>query len=245
MNKYLSVIIPAYNEEKLIGISLSKFVSFLGKKKFSWEIIVVDDGSADKTSGIVKSFKNPNISLIRLEKNQGKGGALKAGFLGACGKYQIFSDADLSVAIETITPFLNELKNFDVVIASRRVKGAEIKLHQSWLRENMGRVFTTLTQILTGSKIADFTCGFKGFTQAAAQEIFGHSLISRWAYDAEIIFLAEKFGLKILQYPVTWKNRKDTRVVLGRVVFESLRDLIKIRINDLRGKYERNIKKDN
>jgi len=245
MEKLLSVIIPAYNEEKLIGLTISKFVSFLDKQNFSWEIIVVDDGSSDNTSEIVESVKNPKISLIRLEKNQGKGGALKIGFQRATGEYQIFSDADLSVPIETITPFLKALKDYDVVIASRRVKGAQIKLHQPWFRENMGRIFTSLTQILIGSKVADFTCGFKGFTRISAQEIFGRSLISRWAYDAEIVFLAEKYDLRVLQYPAAWENRKDTRVVLGKVVLESLRDLIKIRINDLQGRYERNVKKDN
>ena len=234
----LSIIIPAYNEEKLIRETVSQFVSYLEGKRYSWEIIVVDDGSGDKTSEIVKSITNPNIRLVTLKKNQGKGAALKAGFLKAKGEYQIFSDADLSVPIEVIEPFMQKLKGYDVVIASRRVKGAEIKLHQPWLRENMGRVFTVLTQILTGSAVVDFTCGFKGFSKNAANEIFGRSLISRWAYDAEIVFLAEKKGFKILQQPVSWINRKDTRVRLNKVVFESLRDLLRIRIFDMQGRYD-------
>jgi len=234
----LSLIIPAYNEEKLIRGSLSEFVSYLNKKDYSWEIIVADDGSSDNTSKIVKSFNNPKIKLVALAKNQGKGAALKAGFLKAEGEYQIFSDADLSVPIPTIEPFMQKLKGYDVVIASRRVKGAEIKLHQPWLRENMGRVFTVLTQILTGSAVVDFTCGFKGFRKNAAKQIFGKSLISRWAYDAEIVFLAEKKGLKILQHPVSWINRKDTRVRLNRVVLESLRDLTRIRVFDMQGRYD-------
>src|SRR3989304_10216197 len=229
----LSLIIPAYNEEKLIRGSLSEFVSYLNKKDYSWEIIVADDGSSDNTSKIVKSFNNPKIKLVALAKNQGKGAALKAGFLKAEGEYQIFSDADLSVPIPTIEPFMQKLKDYDVVIASRRVRGAEIKVHQPWLRENMGRVFTALTQILTGSSVVDFTCGFKGFRKNAAKQIFGKSLISRWAYDAEIVFLAEKKGLKILQHPVSWINRKDTRVRLNRVVLESLRDLTRIRVFDM------------
>ena len=234
----LSLIIPAYNEEKLIRGSLSEFVSYLNKKDYSWEIIVADDGSSDNTSKIVKSFNNPKIKLVALAKNQGKGAALKAGFLKAEGEYQIFSDADLSVPIPTIEPFMQKLKDYDVVIASRRVKGAQIKVHQPWLRENMGRVFTALTQILTGSSVVDFTCGFKGFRKNAAKQIFGKSLISRWAYDAEIVFLAEKKGLKILQHPVSWINRKDTRVRLNRVVLESLRDLTRIRVFDMQGRYD-------
>lgn len=234
----LSLIIPAYNEEKLIRGTISQFMAFLDKKGYSWEIIVANDGSRDKTSQIVRSFNSPKIKLVALEKNQGKGAALKAGFLKAEGDYQIFSDADLSVPIETIEPFMQKLKNYDLVIASRRVKGAEIKVHQPWLRENMGRVFTALTQVITGSSIVDFTCGFKGFRKNAAKQIFGKSLISRWAYDAEIVFLAEKKGLKILQHPVSWVNRKDTRVRLNKVVLESLRDLVRIRIFDMQDKYD-------
>jgi len=234
----LSLIIPAYNEEKLIGETLSKVVSFLDNKKFVWEIIVVDDGSIDKTSKIVESLKNPKVKLITLKKNQGKGAALKAGFLAAEGRLQIYSDADLSVDVETINPFMQKLEKFDVIIASRRVKGARIRKHQPWLRENMGRVFTFLTQLVTGSQVVDFTCGFKGFTKTAARNIFARSLISRWAYDAEIVYLAEKKDFKILEYPVSWVNRKDTRVRLNKVVLESLRDLVRIRILDMQGRYD-------
>lgn len=235
----LSVIIPAYNEQKLIGKTITTFSNFLKKRKYSWEIIVVDDGSVDGTSKTVSSFKNPNINLVTLGKNVGKGGALKVGFLAARGNFQIFSDADLSVPIETIEPFIEKLEaGYDVIIASRRVKGSKIKVHQPWLRENMGRVFTFLTQILTGTLVADFTCGFKGFTRRAAREIFTRSQISRWAYDAEIVYLAENLGYKILQYPVTWTNRKETRVRLNKVIVESLIDLAKIRIFDIQGRYD-------
>jgi len=238
MSLKLSLIIPAYNEEKLIGLNLKKILLFLDKMQYSWEVVVIDDGSSDATSKIVESLKRMEIKLVKLDENQGKGAALKAGFLAANGDYRIFSDADLSVDIETISPYMQKLKKFDVVIASRRVKGSIIEKHQPWLRENMGRVFTLLTQILTGSKVVDFTCGFKGFTGASAKKIFAKSLISRWAYDAEIVFLAEKYGYKVCEYPVTWVNRKDTRVRLNKVIFESLRDLIKIRIFALQGKYD-------
>ena len=238
MNTDLSVIIPAFNEEKLMGATLAKFISFLEKEKYSWEIIVVDDGSHDKTSAIVESLRNSRVKLITFNKNQGKGAALKAGFLKAKGQFQIFSDADLSVDVETIKPFMQKLKKYDVVIASRRIEGATIKKHQPWLRENMGRAFTLLTQLLMGSQVTDFTCGFKGFTKLAAGSIFGRSVISRWAYDAEIVFLAEKNDYKLMEYPVSWVNRKETRVKLNKVVLESLRDLIRIRVLDIQGRYD-------
>lgn len=234
----LSLVVPAYNEEKLIGENLNKIIKFLLSRKYSWEIIVADDGSRDRTSDIVENLKNPNVKLVKLERNKGKGAALKAGFLAAKGKYAVFTDADLSVPIESVDNFLEKLQENDVVIGSRRIKGAKILVHQPFIRESMGRVFTFLTKLFTGVNISDFTCGFKGFKSQPAKKIFAKSLINRWAYDAEIIFLARKLGYSLTQIPVSWTNRKDTRVVLGNVILESLRDLIRIRINDFQGKYD-------
>jgi len=199
-------------------MSLGKIIDYLKVKRYDWEIVVADDGSVDKTKDLIKNLthKNKRIKLVRLPQNKGKGGALKKGILAAKGKYIIFMDADLSVDLGNIDIFLKQLKKESpVVIASRRVKGAEIEVHQPWHREVMGRVFTFLTRILMQVNVADFTCGFKGFTNEAAKKIFSKSLINRWAYDAEIMFLSNKFGYKIRQM-----------------------DLLKIRLNDLRGVYD-------
>ena len=164
---------------------------------------------------------------------------MKEGILSAIGKYIIFMDADLSVDLGNVDIFLEELKKgAAVIIASRRVKGAKIEVHQPWHRETMGRIFTLLTRILMKVNISDFTCGFKGFTKESAKKIFSASLINRWAYDAEILFLADKFGYKIKQMPTTWKNRNETRVRLKKVVFESFGDLLKIRLNDFNKAYD-------
>ncbi|KKQ97502.1 MAG: hypothetical protein UT24_C0013G0012 [Candidatus Woesebacteria bacterium GW2011_GWB1_39_12] len=238
----LSIVVPAYNEEKIIKDNLRKIISYLRMKKYGWEIVVADDGSTDKTASLVKSEidKDKRVRLVRLKKNKGKGGALKEGILTARGKYIIFMDADLSVDLENIDIFLKELKkDTSVVIASRRVKGAKIEVHQPWHRETMGRVFTLLTRILMKVNISDFTCGFKGFTKESAKKIFSASLINRWAYDAEILFLADKFGYKIKQMPIIWKNRNETRVRLKRVIFETFRDLFKIRLNDFNKAYDK------
>jgi len=236
----LSLIIPAYNEEKVIGDTLKKVVAFFSKKNYSWQIIVVDDGSVDETPKIVREFirEEKRVSLIILDKNKGKGAALKKGFLKAKGKYAIFSDADLSVDINLADTFLKFLKDHDVVIASRRVKGARIAVPQPVLRETMGRFYTLLTSLIIGMNIKDYTCGFKGFKREAARKIFSNTKIDRWAYDSEVLFLAKKYGYSIKQVPVKWVNREDTRVKLGSVVFESLKDLIMVRINDLRKRYE-------
>ena len=237
----LSIVVPAYNEEKIIKENLRKIISYLRIKKYDWEIVVADDGSTDKTASLVKKEidKDKRVRLVRLNKNKGKGGALKEGILAARGKYIIFMDADLSVDLGNVDIFLKELKKgAAVVIASRRVKGAKIEVHQPWHRETMGRVFTLLTRILMKVNISDFTCGFKGFTKESAKKIFSASLINRWAYDAEILFLADKFGYKIKQMPITWKNRNETRVRLKKVVFETFRDLLKIRLNDFYRAYD-------
>lgn len=233
----LSLLIPAYNEGKIIERTLKRVIKFLSKKRYGWEVIVVDDGSNDKTAIIAEKFNKSGVKVAGYLKNRGKGGALKEGIKSASGEYIIFSDADLSVDIEKIDEVLDKLKKVDIVIASRRIKGSNILVHQPFLRELMGRVYTFLTKVVTGVNLPDFTCGFKGFRAVAAKKIFSKTLINRWAYDSEILFLAKKFNYKLSQIPVTWKNREDTRVVLKNVILESIKDLISIRINNLLGKY--------
>ena len=234
---YLSVVIPAFNEGKVLKENLLKIASYLKSKKYSWEIVVVDDGSSDNTFKIARSLVRSGIKAYKLEPNQGKGGALKEGFNEALGDNIIFMDADLSVPLKNIDLFLSELKKYDVVIGSRRVRGSNIVVHQPILRESMGKVFTLLTKLITGTNLADYTCGFKGFENSAGKKIFEHSLIKRWSYDAEIMFLANKFGYKIREVPVEWFNRIDSRVRLSDAVTTSFLDLFKIRIYDFLGKY--------
>ena len=236
---HLSVVIPAYDEGKVLKENLEEIIKFLKSKKYTWEIVVVDDGSRDNTYKIAKSLFKKGVKAYRLLQNQGKGGALKEGFNKAKGDNIIFMDADLSVPLKNIDVFITELKKADVVIGSRRVSGSNIVVHQPFLRESMGRVFTLLTKIVTSTDLADYTCGFKGFEKKAGKKIFSHSLVKRWSYDAEIMFLAHKFGYNIRQVPVNWFNRKDTRVRLGDAVFTSFIDLIKIRVYDLLGKYSK------
>lgn len=235
----LSLIIPAYNEEKIIKFTLKKTLNYFRDKKYTWEIIVVDDGSKDSTSLIARKLLTKNVALLKIDKNKGKGRALHKGVLRANGKYILYMDSDLSVPLKNIDFFYKKLKKVGgVVIASRRLKESKIEVHQPRLRENMGRVFTFITRAAMGVKVSDFTCGFKGFERKAAKLIFSKSKINRWAYDAEIIFLAKKLGFRITELPVHWSNRKDTKVKLKHVVFETLRDLLKIRIYNLLGKYD-------
>jgi len=239
-NVFLTILVPCYNESKLIKINLEKIISFLSKKKYLWEVLVVDDGSRDNSVEKILEIKNPKLKLINYKINRGKGGALKEGAEHFLGKYLIFMDADLSVPLQTIDTFVKKLEKetYDVVIGTRKTKNAKILVHQPWLRENLGKGFTLITRIITGVNISDFTCGFKCFTRESAKKIFSHSLLKRWAYDAEILYLAKKYGYKIDEIPVIWTNRKETRVKLGDAVVTSFADLIKIKLNDWLGKYE-------
>lgn len=238
-NMYLSVIIPSYNEAKIIKKTIEEVSGFLSKKRYSWEIVIVDDGSTDNSKEVISKLLEPGVRLVNYKPNRGKGGALKRGIKEAKGKFIIFTDADLSVPIKTIDAVLARINDgdCDVVIGTRKNSRAKVLIHQPWLRENLGKGFTLLTQIITGVNVSDFTCGFKCFTSKSAKTIFGRSLLSRWAYDAEVLFLAKKYGYLIAEIPVTWRNREDTRVQLGSAIITSFIDLLRIRWNDFLGKY--------
>lgn len=238
---YLTILVPSYNEASIIKSSLREIDKFLRGKKYSSEIVVVSDGSTDDSARIIKRMSLSRIKLLNYEVNRGKGWALKEGVKHSSGKYVIFTDVDLSVPIDFADKFLKELEKgkSEVAIGTRKIKSAKVLVHQPWLRENLGKGFTFITRIITGVNVSDFTCGFKGFTHESAKKIFGKSLLVRWAYDAEILFLAKKFGYKITELPVIWTNRKDTRVKLGNAVVTSLTDLVRLKLNNWAGKYDK------
>ncbi|MEM4282384.1 MAG: glycosyltransferase family 2 protein [Candidatus Woesearchaeota archaeon] len=234
-NIWLSVIIPAYNEEKRIGNTLKRISSFLDKKKFSYEILVVNDGSSDKTLDVACRFKN--VKVISYDKNRGKGYAVRKGMLAARGDLLLFSDADLSTPIEELDRFLRFIDAYDIVIASRALKGANIKLRQPFYREFIGKLFNALVQLLVLRGIKDTQCGFKLFTRSAAKKIFSKQCINGFGFDVEVLYLARKYNLKIKELPVTWVNSADSKVRLVRDAIRMLRDMLQIKLNDMWGKY--------
>lgn len=220
---YLSVIIPAYNEEERIGATLKKINIYLTQNNYEFELIVVDDGSTDNTVGVAERF---HAKVLNQAKNMGKGAAVRRGMLEANGKVRLFSDADLSTPIEEINkilPFFNQ--GFDVVIGSRALQQELIKEHQPWYRETMGKTFNFIVQALVIKGIQDTQCGFKAFTEKAANDIFSVAKIDGFSFDVEALFLANKLGYKVKETPVEWYNDDRSKV---NPIFDSIKMLLEI-----------------
>lgn len=239
---YLSIVIPAYNEENRLPFTLKRIAAFLRIQDFKSEVVLVDDGSTDKTADLASMLaKELSIKLLLLKNptNVGKGAALKKGMLAARGKIVMFTDADLSTPIEELKKFLPYLSDYQVVVGSRKMKGAEILTHQPFYREFMGRVYSALARLILCLPVSDFTCGFKVFSREAANAIFSRQRVFNWSFDAEVLYLADKLGFRVKEVPVVWSDSPNTKVRLWRDVFSSFFGLLQIRLNDLRGFYDK------
>ena len=216
----LSVIIPARNEVKRLPLTLTDIDRHLSKAAFSYEIIVVDGISTDGTPELVEKFKDiiANLKLVKLETNEGKGGAVKRGMLEAQGKYRLFADADNSTSIEHFDKMLPYFKEgYDIVIGSRAVKGAKLEPPQPFIKQLLGKAGNLFIQIVVLPGLWDTQCGFKGFTEKAAMKIFPLQKISGappqgWGFDVEILALAKRLGFKIKEMPVRWVNDPFSKV---------------------------------
>lgn len=209
MKPYLSVIIPAYNEAKRLPLTLIDIDRHLQTTDFSYEIIVVSDGSRDATPEIVRRFKGlvKNLRLIDNEENHGKGYVVRQGMLEARGAVRLFTDADNSTSVDQFSKMLPYLKQgYDVLIGSRDVSGARLVPPQRWHKRLAGNLGNLIIQVLLLPKIWDTQCGFKAFSEEAAKKIFPLAKIRRWAFDVEALVLAKKFGYKIKEIPVVWVN---------------------------------------
>ena len=238
---YLSVVIPTFNEEKCIGESLKKILPFLKAKPYAWEVVIVDDGSQDRTVEIVREICQPSdqVRILQNSQNLGKGGAVRAGMLQAKGKYVFFTDADLSVPFETIDLFLPQLEaGFDLVIGTRGIDRTVVEIRQPWYRECMGKAYTYLTNWILNLKLSDFTCGWKGFCREVAHDLFGHQHLTGWSFDAEILFLAKMRRYRLIEIPVRWRNNAATKVKLWKDVIGSFLGLIQVRIYQYQGRYK-------
>lgn len=242
-NMHLSVIVPAYNEEKNLANNINKFNDYLRCQKYDYEIIVVNDGSRDKTAEIADalSSKIKNIKIINNKINRGKGFAVKQGLLSARGNFKIFIDADGATSIEhmdKIWPLFN--KGFDIIIGSRNKKDARESSFgkaQPYWKIFLGKGGNTLIRLLVTPGIWDTQCGFKAFTKRAAENIMPKLKINRWMFDVEILVLARHLNYKIGKIPVFWVDSGSSRVGV-KGYFVSLKEIIKIKFNLLTGRYK-------
>ncbi len=240
---YLSVIIPAYNEEKRISNTLLSIDHYLSKQNYTYEIIVVNDGSKDKTAQIVKKFSGliKNLRLIDNQKNHGKGWVVRQGILNAKGEYRLFMDADNATTIEhfeKIAPLFKE--GYQVVIGSRDkkdAKGAKQAVPQSFLKRQLGNLGNILIQIVAVPGIWDTQCGFKAFSAKAAENIFSRCKINRWGFDIEAVALVHKFNYRLGIIPVYWINSPESHVS-WKGYLNTFKELFKIKWNLIRKKYD-------
>ena len=195
------------------------------------EIIVVDDGSSDETAAVVREFSanDPRIRLVSYWPNAGKGYAIRRGALETAGERILITDADLSTPIEELERLALALEHHDIAIGSRGIEQSLVRKRQRWHRQTMGKVFNVLMRGITGLPYADTQCGFKLLRRAAARAIFAEAVVDRFAYDVEILMLANRHGFSVAEVPVLWFNSEDSRVNLIRDSTRMLYDVLAIR----------------
>lgn len=233
-NIFISIVIPVYNEENRIQLFLSNVIDYISKKDFSYEVVIVDDGSCDKTITIVKSLLSEKLpgkyKILKLPVNLGKGAAIKKGMLESHGEYIFFLDADGSTAINEIDHFIPHFSvDCDIYIATRTIK------HKApFKRKFFGYGYIYLANFVLQLGVADITCGFKCYKRECAQKIFSRQKLNNWSFDAEDIFIARQYGYRIKEIPVKWKHITGSKVNVLRNVFTCGLDLFRIRLNNIK-----------
>jgi dolichyl-phosphate beta-glucosyltransferase len=245
----LSIVVPAYNEARRLPSSLQQILAFLNAQSFDAEVIVVDDGSDDRTAEAAEAIDAGRVTLTVIRNDhRGKGFAVRTGMLAAQGRYVLFTDADLAVPMDEwrkMQPLFEQ--GYDVVIGSREGLGAQ-RIGEPWYRHLMGRVFNTVVRTIALGGIQDTQCGFKAFTYEAAQRLFGavqlygaNAAVVKGAavtgFDVEVLFLARKWGFKLYELPVTWQYGEASKVNPLRDTIRMFSDVLRVRWNDLRGLY--------
>lgn len=242
---YVSIIVPAYNEEDRISRSLSRIHEYLSLQKYSWEILVVIDGATDNTFNMVHEFESlfeDRLTIINNKKNHGKGYVVRQGMLKASGEFRVFTDADNSTDISHLDAMIVKFgEGYDVVIGTRDdkdVPGAKQEIKQSFLKRLLGNMGNLFIQLVAVRGIWDTQNGFKGFSAKAAQEIFSRTVIDKWGFDIEVLALARQLDYRVGIIPVFWKNDPKSHVKLSGY-FRTLWETVQVRLNIWRGKYKR------
>jgi glycosyltransferase involved in cell wall biosynthesis len=235
-----SIIIPAYNESARLGATLDRVLDHLAAQHWDAEVIVVNDGSRDDTAEMVlaRARANPALRLIENPGNRGKGYSVRNGMLKATGEVRLFTDADLSSPIAEANKLFAAIEaGTDVAIGSRWLQPDTQTQRQSLLRQFYGRTFNLVLRILLGLRFKDTQCGFKAFRRSSAEKLFSQQTIEGWGFDAELLFLADRSGLKIKELPVVWSDAEGTRIHPLRDGLRMMAEVFTIRWNSISGKY--------
>lgn len=233
----LSIIIPAYNEEQRLPGTLQKIDRFLQRQSYEAEVLIVENGSADRTTEVAEAFAatHPYVRVLHSEK--GKGAAVKKGMLAARGAYRFMCDADLSMPIEEVSKFLPPVTDdYQVAMASREAPGAR-RYNEPEYRHLMGRIFNLIVRLLVIPQFQDTQCGFKCFTAEAAEEIFTRQTMTGWGFDVEAIAIALALGYKVIEVPVNWYFDSNSRVSPIKDTISMFREVLQVRRNLRAGVY--------
>lgn len=235
----LSIVIPAYKEEKRISVVLSAIEKYLKDKEYKVETIVVVDGSPDKTAEVAQSFtgKIPGLRIIDRKNNIGKGGTVREGVLAATGECVLFTDADNSTPVEQVDKLLPYMNRYEVVIGSRYSDGGKIAVPQSMFRRAGSRALNIFIQAIAVYGIRDTQCGFKLFETKAAKEIFARTTLNNFSFDIELLAIAKKLGYKIKEVGINWYDNPHSTVSPVKDGWQMIKDAWHIRKNIISGKY--------
>lgn len=238
-NPLLSIIIPAHNEEHRLPVALDKIGAFLSHQPYKVEVIVVENGSSDRTLEIARDqAKSMPILRVLHEDQRGKGLAVRTGMLAAKGEFRFICDVDLSMPIEEVNRFIPPaIQDMDIVIASREAPGA-VRYNEPAYRHFTGRVFNFIVRVMALPGLQDTQCGFKCFRAEVAEKVFPLQTMAGWAFDVEVLFIARRKGYRIVDIPIPWYFNADSRVRLIRDSFRMFFDLLTIHLNAIRGKYD-------
>lgn len=229
----LSVVIPAYNEEQRLGGTLKRVVEYLRDRAEGFEVLVVDDGSQDRTAEIAGEYPDPPVRTLRLEANRGKGAALKAGVLASRGEWVLLCDADLSTPIEDLEVLEARQSEAPMILGSRAVADSRVTQHQPVYREMMGKTFNGILRLLALVEERDTQCGFKLIRGELARELFGQLSVERFAYDVELVCLAKDRGARVIEQGVRWEDSPNSRVHPIRDSANMLMDVLGLRLRRL------------
>ncbi len=229
----LSVVVPAFNEQNRLGATLAEMSRYLRERGDSYETLVVDDASTDRTAEVAGGFSDSGVRVIRFPRNRGKGAAVRAGVLASAGEWILISDADLSAPIQELERLEARAADAHLVLGSRATGESRIGQRQSWARESMGRTFNLIIRSLGMTKIKDTQCGFKLLEGSAGRQLFEHMRVERFAFDVELVWLAQAFGHTVLEVGVAWNNSPRSTVDPLRDSARMFWDVLKLRFRRL------------